>query len=164
MPAGTDCVGGYSQRQSTSFSSTTLGKIGTLNNSASGQITTAGSQASASSSTNGLNLLSGLIQGDSIIVQANAGWNGKGSASAVTTFNHMLINGRSVSSSPPPNTTYTLLGLGTVTLNEQVVHITTTGAVSSVTGLVITITQTNLLGLPVGTHIIIGHAEVSVNT
>lgn len=162
-PAAVDCAGGNSQQQSSGFSSSTLGNTGTVNDSASGQITAGGSQASAQSNIHNLNLLGGLIRGDAITVQANAGWNGQGSGSASTTLSNMQINGILVSGSPSPNMTYTLPGLGTVALNEQSVQLTSTGVSSDVLGMVITITQTNPLGLPAGAQIIIGGAGASVS-
>jgi hypothetical protein len=162
-PANIGCTGGNAQQQTSSFSSSQVGRTGTISDSAAGQITANGTQASAQSNVQGLNLLGGLIQGNDVTVQAIAAWNGHGSASASTTFSNMHINGRSVSRSPSPNTTYTLPGLGTIVLNKQVIQKTSAGVLSIVYGMVITITRNNPLGLPVGAQIIVGAAGASVS-
>lgn len=59
----------------------------------------------------------------------------------------------------PPNTELPLIGLGKVIINEQTIP--TSGGRTQVNGLRIVINTTNLLGLPVGSQIIIAHAEAS---
>jgi len=49
-------------------------------------------------------------------------------------------------------------------VNEQKITITSTGASASVNAFDLVVTTSNAFGLPVGTHIVVGHAHTSVTT
>ena len=59
----------------------------------------------------------------------------------------------------PPNTELPLIGLGKVIISEQIVP--SSGGRTRVDGLRIVIGTANLLGLPVGSEIVIAYAEAS---
>jgi hypothetical protein len=63
-----------------------------------------------------------------------------------------------------PNTTITLPGIGHVVLNQQVSQVTATAAELTINMIHIKVTQANTLGLPVGTDLIVAHAQSSTLT
>lgn len=73
-------------------------------------------------------------------------------------FAGLTVAGIPVPITVPPNTTLSLPGIGTVVVNEQTVN--GNGNVS-VNGLHITVSSLNLLGLPVGTDLVVAHASAS---
>jgi hypothetical protein len=108
-----------------------------------------------------LNLLGGLITVGAIQAVAQSSLqNGVVTGSADGSgFTGLTVAGLSVPLTVPPNTTLTLPLLGTVTVNEQTIK--DDGSVS-VNGLHIKITTANLLGLPVGSELIVAHATASI--
>lgn len=62
-----------------------------------------------------------------------------------------------------PGLTLDLPGIGTVTLNEQIVPDANSDKDTVVNAIKINITKNNLLGLPVGAKIIVGHASANVS-
>src|SRR5207237_5895493 len=81
-----------------------------------------------------------------------------------STFTNLVVLGVPVSGTPPPNTKITLPGLGFVILNEQ------SGPVNghtkthiSVTAIDVNVTEANGFGLPIGTHILIAHADSGIH-
>ena len=74
----------------------------------------------------------------------------------------MLIAGIPLSRSPVPNTRIPIPGLGYAIVNEQSSHVSSSGAVESVNGIHIYVTQSNnVFGLSAGTQIIVDHADAS---
>ena len=59
----------------------------------------------------------------------------------------------------PPNTELPLIGLGKVIINEQIIP--TSGGRTRSTACASSSPRNNLLGLPVGSEIIIAHAEAA---
>ena len=90
--------------------------------------------------------------------------NGSGSASATTTLLNAKVLGVSLSAHPAPNTKISIANLGYIVVNEQKITITSTGASASVNALDLVVTTSNSFGLPVGAHIVAGHAGASVKT
>lgn len=164
LPSDISCIGGNSQAQSNTFSSSRVGDTGQVSDSSSGQITSSSSIAAAESDISNMNLLQGQIQGDRAKVQASVVWNGTGSGSATTTLNNFTVAGQSQQQSPPPGTRISLPGFGYVVLNEQYINVTPSGVFVEVIALDIYITQANTLGLPIGARIIMGHADAGVQS
>ena len=106
-------------------------------------------------------LLGGLITAD--LVRAVSTITHDGSAfqasGAESTFVNLRVAGDSISATPPPNTKIALAGFGSVTLNEQVKSVGTKKASLTVRMIHVTISQANLLGIAVGTDIIVSHAR-----
>ena len=156
------CGGGTTQTNIANSSQPNVGSTGAVNDTASGKITSSGTTATSQANVANMNLLKGLIQGSQVTAIANAAWNGRGSGSASTILTNMLIAGIPLSRSPAPNTRIPILDLGYAIVNEQSSYVSSSGAVESVNGIHIYVTQSNnVFGLSAGTQIIIGHADAS---
>ncbi|HTT98302.1 MAG TPA: choice-of-anchor P family protein [Rhizomicrobium sp.] len=113
------------------------------------------------STVSGLNLLGGVITVGAVQAVAQSSIQGgvaTGSADG-SGFTSLTVAGVPVPLNVPANTTLTLPLLGTVTINEQTIN--NDGSVV-VNGLHIKITTANLLGLPVGSELIVAHATSSI--
>ncbi|HZU70463.1 MAG TPA: choice-of-anchor P family protein [Ktedonobacteraceae bacterium] len=118
----------------------------------------------ASSDVQNVNVLSGLISADEVdAVAASTATSSSASSSNNSTFTNLVVLGNHINGTPAPNTKITLPGLGYVILNEQVGpvnHHTQTHI--SVTAIDVVVTTTNGFNLPIGTHILIAHAESGI--
>jgi hypothetical protein len=158
------CTGGSFQDSAAASSYPGIGTLGASSANASGQVTATMATATTSANVQNVNLFSGLINANQISATANANWNGSGSGSATTKLTNMTIAGLPVSASPPPNTRQSLPGIGYIVLNEQSGTANASGATESVNAMDVVITTANAFKLPVGTHIILGHAEAGANS
>ncbi len=131
------------------------------------KVTTSRTQTSAtvqaSSTVQNAKILAGLISATT--VQAVATSNATPSSASSTggaTFVNLVIAGKKISGTPAPNTTITLDDLGSVVLNEQSGPVNGVNFTSiSVTAIDIQVKEANRFGLPIGTHILIAHAQSS---
>jgi hypothetical protein len=162
--AGIYCRGGSSQSNETGTNVPSVGSTGNLSVSASGQIQSSSSQAKSTASVSNVNLLQGLLSVGKLNVTNSLFWDGSFSQQAGTTLIGATINGKATSQNPTPNTLISLPGLGYVVLNEQDSSNSATGTAQYVIGIDIHVTTANSLGLPVGTEIMIGYTETSINT
>jgi hypothetical protein len=121
----------------------------------------AASVSRTTATASGANLLGGLITVGAIQAVAQSSLqNGVVTGSADGSgFTGLTVAGLSVPLSVPPNTTLPLPLLGKVIVNEQTIK--ANGNVS-VNGLHIFITAPNLMGLPVGSELIVAHANSSI--
>ena len=115
----------------------------------------------ASSTVQNVNILGGLITATAVRAVASSQANASSASSTNNShFAHLVIAGVAISGTPGPNTTIALPGLGSVVLNEQSGPNNSANITSiSVTAIDVHITLANIFGLPVGTHIIIAHAQ-----
>ncbi len=116
--------------------------------------------AQATASTANISLLGGLITAQALNAVSTTSLTGSGFqvSAAGSTFTNLLIAGIPYNN-PAPNTNINLLGLGNVVLNEQTSSITGTQGQLTVNMIDIHITVAgNLLGLQVGTEIIVSNA------
>jgi len=116
--------------------------------------------AQATASTANISLLGGLITAQAINAVSTTSLTSSGFqvSAAGSTFTNLLIAGIPYNN-PAPNTNINLLGLGNVVLNEQTSSITGTQGQLTVNMIDIHITVAgNLLGLQVGTEIIVSNA------
>ena len=163
--AAIGCTGGNKTVSVASVTLAGVGSTGTITDKAFGQITSSGPKANSSSNVQTVNLLNATITADVVTSTAQAAFsNGSGSASATTTLLNAKVLGVSLSAHPAPNTKITIANLGYVVVNEQKITITSTGASASVNAFDLVVTTSNSFDLPVGTHIVIGHAHASVTT
>lgn len=161
--AGIYCRGGSTQSNETGANLPSVGSTGNLSVTASGQIQASSSQVTSTASVSNLNLLQGLVSVGKLNVTNSLKWNGSFSRQEGTTLAGAMINGKATSQNPAPNTLISLSGVGYVVLNEQNNSNSAAGAGQYVIGIDIHITTANSLGLPVGTEIIIGYTETSIN-
>ncbi|MGO9561358.1 MAG: choice-of-anchor P family protein [Candidatus Korobacteraceae bacterium] len=116
--------------------------------------------AQAAASTANVSLLGGLITAQALNAVSTTTLTSSGFqvSAAGSTFTNLLIAGIPYNS-PAPNTMINLLGLGYVVLNEQTSAITSKQGQMTVNMIDIHITvANNLLGLDVGTEIIVSNA------
>lgn len=118
----------------------------------------------ASSDIQNVNVLAGLITADEVdAVASSTATSSSASSTNDSTFTNLVVLGVPISGTPAPNTKITLPGLGFVVLNEQsgpVNHHTETHI--SVTAIDVNVTTANSFKLPIGTHILIAHAESGI--
>lgn len=104
-----------------------------------------------------INLLGGIVSVGAI--QAVAQSSVTNGVTTISTdgsgFTGLTVAGVTIPLNTPPNTTLPLPGIGSVTINEQIVKPTSV----VVNGLHLKVTTLNLLGLPVGSEIILAHAD-----
>ncbi len=107
----------------------------------------------------GIRLLGGLIGASAITSVATETITGRvrTRSTAGTTFASLKVLGLTLPINVAPNTTITLPLLGRVIVNEQIVP--TNGGKTVVNGLHIFITSANLLGLKVGSEVLVAHAD-----
>ena len=160
------CEGTNGQTLSNNVATLEVGSLVSLDNivsTAFGGPDSGGTTARTTSTVEGVNLLGGLIKASTISAVAQETYQGgvRSRSTIGSGFAGLKVGGVSIAINTPPNTSLTLLGLGHVIINEQVLP-TGTGR-TVVNGLHIFVTTANLLGLPVGSEIIIAHAEATAN-
>lgn len=117
--------------------------------------------AQASSDTASIRLLAGLISAQEIKAVSTTTMLSNGTfqvSSAGSTFNSLVILGHVYNGSVPANTRVNLPLIGYVVLNEQTSTISNATAKLSVNMIHIHITTLNVLGLQVGTEIVVSSA------
>lgn len=115
---------------------------------------------SSSSTVQNLSLLNGLVQATAVRGQSNTTKTAAGfqSDSAGSTFVSLTIAGAPHAATAPPNSFVFLAGYGYLVLNQQFATTTLTAQHYYVTAIHLVINQTNVLGIPVGTNVIVGRA------
>lgn len=122
-----------------------------------------GTLAQSTDTVTGLSALNGVITASTIKAVATETFvAGKRTRSAAgSQFIGLKVLGLPIPINVAPNTTISLPPIGKVVVNEQIIP-TGSGGKTVVNGLHITVTNAlNLLGLPVGTEIVVAHAEAS---
>jgi hypothetical protein len=128
-------------------------------------VSSAAQQAQAEADTTTLSLLGGLISAQEItaVSTTTVDDNGNFHVSAVgSTFNHLVVLGHVYNGSVAPNTRINLPLLGYIMLNEQTSSIASSNATMTVNMIHVHISVGNLLGLQVGTEIIVSNATSGI--
>ena len=130
---------------------------GSVNTSAS----TALNKATGTADVHNVNLLVGLISGSEVKAVSTTFKDSTGlhTSAAGSKLVGLVVAGMPITSVPAPNTTIQLLGFGKVVLNEQIVTGTATTKKLTVNMIHVYITQSNVLGIAVGTQIIVASAS-----
>lgn len=107
-----------------------------------------------------VNLLAGLISAQEIKSVSTTSLNSNGFQTAATgsAFTNLVVAGIPFNGLPAANTQIGLPGIGYVVLNEQVPFSNNTEGQLVVNMLHVYVTATNLLGIPVGTEIVVSSA------
>lgn len=116
------------------------------------------------STIQGASVLGGLIKASVIQAQADGSTNDNAHISFSTSgrFIGLSVSGHpEITDNVPNNTTVSLLGLGTLHIRRTIPD--PDGISTEMRMLELVITQRNLLGLPIGTDIILGSAEASIH-
>ena len=117
--------------------------------------------AQATADTVSINLVAGLISAQEIKAVTTTTIDSSGVlhvSSTGSTFNNLVILGHVYNGSVPANTRITLPLLGYVVLNEQTSNVGTNSASLAINMVHVHVTGFNLLGLQVGTEIIVSNA------
>lgn len=167
-PAGISCTEASttSTNHAANLSVGSIGGSSTANTVVTNTQTATNGTIQSSVTMQNVNLLAGLVQSPSLQATVASTANASGTSSLVkqASFSGLTIAGIAAPTNPAPNTVRNLLGLGTVTLNEQSLSNGSQSTAGSVNMIHIRISvANNLLGLPLGTQIIIGHVDSSEN-
>ncbi|HET9343871.1 MAG TPA: choice-of-anchor P family protein [Candidatus Eremiobacteraceae bacterium] len=160
-PARIPCTGGTAEDDLAQLT-LTFANLGTMVDTAMGQVSSSGSSAGAQSQVQNVNVLAGLIAADAVTSDASAALNGSASRSGSVTIVNGSIAGIPISSSPAPNTMVNIANLGYVVLNEQHGSLGAHSAKIVVNAIHLVVTTNNTLGLPVGANVIIANATAGV--
>lgn len=136
---------------------------GVIDTSVSSSVVGSGSASTAVSTVNGLSLLGGLVSADAVTSASSSIMSGSGysTSSTGTIFTNAKVLGLPILLNVAPNTKIVLPGVGYVLLNEQISKVTSTSAKLTVNAVHIHITLGGILGLPVGSQIVVASAESS---
>jgi hypothetical protein len=123
--------------------------------------TSSGTVAKTTATVQNVELLGGLIVADTVKAVAQDTFrNGQRfSSTQGTQFIGLEVAGEPVSANVPPNTRIDLPGIGFVIVNEQILPAAGSTARTQVNGLRVVVNRNNTLGIPVGTQIIVAHAD-----
>lgn len=123
--------------------------------------------STATSEVHGINLLSGLITSDVAKSVSTTTFSGIGQftySSTGSSFANLRVLGIPINYMPAPNTTIALPGIGKVVLNEQIKNAIYPGNTHfSVNMLHVYVTLPNLLGIPLGTEVVVASGTSGVN-
>lgn len=142
------------------------GQTGLVETTAEALTLAGGTTAARSTSTvHDVILLGGLITADEVtaVSETQLSSSGSFSVNAVGSgFVNLIVNGQAVSANVAPNTQITLPGFGYVILNKQKSKVTSTYGDLTVTMIEVVITQSNVLGIPVNSKIVVSVAHSRV--
>lgn len=111
-------------------------------------------------STAQVNLLDGLVTGDTITAASvTTHQPGFAVSAAGTRVVHLVVAGRAVTATPAPNTRIELPGFGYLILNQQASRITTTSAALTVNALHLYVTTANSLDVTPNTNVVVSSAS-----
>jgi hypothetical protein len=138
-----------------------LVSTGAIDTSASSMDVSGGTASTSIANVDGISLLAGAITADAVkSVSSSISSSGVYSTSSVgTLFTNAVVLGNPVEADVAPNTRIVLPGIGFVILNEQMSNVTSTSAHLIVNGIHVHVTEDNSLHLPIGTQVIVAHAE-----
>lgn len=156
-PARVPCTGGTAQDDLAQLM-LTFADLGSMVDTAMGQVASSGSSAAAQSQVQNVNVLAGLIAADAVTTDAAAALDGSPTRSGSVTIVNGSIAGIPISSSPAPNTMVNIANLGYVVLNEQHGSLGSHSAKIVVNAIHLVVTTSNTLGLPVGANVIVANA------
>lgn len=117
-----------------------------------------------SATVQNLNLLSGLITGDAVrsVSSTSHGADGFSISPKGTSFTHLVVAGQPITGKVTPNTRIDLAGFGHIVLNEQKGKVGDSSASLTVVAVHLVIDQSNALGIPVGTQVIVAYASTGL--
>lgn len=118
-------------------------------------------QATATAAVHDASLLAGLVTASEVTAVSTTSHDGSAFqvSAAGSDFVDLVVAGVPILIEPGPNTQLDLPGFGYVVLNEQVSRTGATSASLTVNMIHVHVTKANILGIPVGTQIIVSHAD-----
>src|SRR4030095_16757650 len=149
-----------------SADATPLFTTGVINTTADGTTLVAGTlQAMATADVHDASLLitqlGGVITADEVKAVSTTTHDNSGfhTSAEGSTFVNLVVAGVPITVNPPPNTNIPLAGFGHVVLNEQITRVRSRSASFTVNMIHVFIEQANVLGIPIGTQILVCHAS-----
>jgi hypothetical protein len=123
-----------------------------------------GTAAKSTSTVHTVNLLEGLIIADEVraVSQTQLRAGGFSTSAVGSGFVNLKVNGLAVAANVAPNTKISLPGYGFVILNEQSSKVQSVFGDLTVTMIRVVITQSNALGIPVNSRIVVSQAHSRV--
>jgi hypothetical protein len=140
---------------------------GVINTTADGNILVGGTlQSIATADIHDASVLGGVITTDEVKAVSTTTHDTTGFHTSATgsTFVNLVVAGIPIVVEPAPNTDIDLIGFGHVMLNEQITRVKTTSVSLTVNMIHVFITQENVLGIAVGTEIIVSHSFSSLTS
>ena len=122
-------------------------------------------KAQAQANTSSITLLGGLISAQAITAISTTTMDDDGTfhvSGTGSNFNHLVVLGRVYNGNVAPNTRINLPLLGYVVLNEQTSSFSDTNATMTVNMIHVYVTIGNLLGLQVGTQVVVSNATSGI--
>jgi hypothetical protein len=148
-----------------SADATPLFTTGVINTTADGSEPVAGTlQAMATADVHDasllITLLGGVITADEVKAVSTTTHDNSGFHTSAdgSTFVNLVVAGVPITVLPAPNTNISLPGFGHVVLNEQITKVKSRSASFTVNMIHVSIDVANVLGIPIGTQIIVSHA------
>jgi hypothetical protein len=135
--------------------------FGSVHTASFGGRTAQGTKARTKASVDNVQLLGGLIVAGNVTAVAQETVTAAGTrtrSAEGSGYSALQVMGTSVPGTVPPNTKMQLPGIGYVVLNEQHFPVTSSDEPTQVTGMRIVVNKINVLGLPVGSEIVVAHA------
>ncbi len=130
-------------------------------------VSSSSEQAQAQANTTSISLLGGLISAQAITAVSTTTLDNNGnfqSSTAGSNFGNLVVLGRVYNGTVPANTRINLPLLGYVVLNEQIANVTSYSSTMTVNMVHVYVTVGNLLGLQLGTQVIVSNAQNRQNT
>jgi hypothetical protein len=150
----------HAQNQVASANVPPLLTLGQIVDTADASVNAGVNTSSSASSIDTVSVAGGLVTASALTSVANVTFDGSTFAANAdgTSFADLVVAGIPIPVNPAPNTVLPLPLLGTVTLNEQMVHVGPSSGKITVNAIHVSVTMVNLIGIPVGTQIFVGHA------
>jgi hypothetical protein len=163
----TTAGGAVSTNQSAASTIPVVGSTGTVTSKVTTSVSGATRAISATSTTNGINLLGGLVTASSVVATSKAtSTSGTSAGSAASSVTGLKVGGVAVSSSSAPNTIIDLKvageSVGRVMINQQVKGASGNQYTVDTTALSITIVKNTKVKLAAGTLIVVGRARAAL--
>jgi hypothetical protein len=158
------CEGTNGKTRTNNVNTLDVGEVlssGTGVTTAFGGPTASGTVAKTTATVQNVKLLGSLIVADTVKAVAQDTFkNGERfSSTQGTQFAGLEVAGGAIPVDVAPNTRIDLPGIGYVIVNEQILPTAGSTARTQVNGLRVKVNKTNTLGVPVGTQIIVAHAD-----
>ena len=128
-------------------------------------VSSSSEQAQAQANITSINLLGGLISAQAITAVSTTTVDNNGNfqtSTAGSNFSNLIVLGRVYNGTVPANTRINLPLLGYVVLNEQIANVTSYSSTMTVNMVHVYVTVGNLLGLQLGTQVIVSNASSTI--
>jgi hypothetical protein len=158
------CTGGMSENQALTTFPLALGRVGVITEKTAGVVLNHSTSVQGEIHIANIDLLNHAILIDALDTQAQASWGKTIAHTASTTLVHARILGQDVNIPVGPNIRISLGNIGYIVFNEQVQVVNGSQVSVGVNALDVYITTANVLHLPIGAVITLGHVDLGVHS